>query len=258
LILDDKGEIMLPSVVDFQEVEPSVVQLTMQDRVHKNTFSDELVEGLMQSFQKIQANEGYKAVVLTGYDSYFASGGTQEGLLAIHEGQKKFSATRLYSLALDCEIPVIAAMQGHGVGGGFVMGMFADFIILSRESIYTANFMKYGFTPGMGATCILPEKLGLSLATELLLSAGNYRGAALEKRGIAFPVLPRSEVLGYALQLARQIAEKPRISLVTLKEHLVASIRAQLDEFIEQEAEMHEKTFHQAEVKERIVALFGK
>lgn len=249
---------MTQPVVDLQEVESGIVQLTMQDRAHKNTFSDELITGLHQAFKTIQGNSNYKVVILTGYDSYFASGGTQEGLLAIHEGHTRFTDANIYSLALECEIPVISAMQGHGIGGGFVMGLFADFIILSRESIYTTNFMKYGFTPGMGATYILPKKLGISLAEELLLNAGNYRGAELEKRGIPFPVLPRAEVLEYARELARQIAEKPRFSLITLKNHLVASIRDELPRVIEQEVVMHEKTFHQAEVKERITDLFGK
>lgn len=251
---------MTHSVVDLREIEPGIVQLTMQDRVNKNTFSDELIDGLIESYDAIAMNSSYKVVIFTGYDSYFASGGTQEGLLAIQEGKAKFTDSKksIYSLALECKIPVIAAMQGHGIGGGFVMGLFSDFVILSRESVYTANFMKYGFTPGMGATYILPQKLGLSLAEELLLNAGNYRGAELEQRGIPFPVLPRAEVMGRALELARQLAEKPRVSLITLKDHLVASLREQLPIVIEQELVMHEKTFHQPEVKERIISLFGK
>lgn len=66
------------------------------------------------------------------------------------------------------------------------MDLFADFVILSKESIYTTNFMKYGFTPGMGATFILPQKLGISLAEEMLLAAKTYRGEELQKRAIPF------------------------------------------------------------------------
>jgi len=248
---------MTEPAVHLQEIEPGIVQITMQDRIHKNTFSNELIAGLLQAFQAIQTNSHYRVVILTGYESYFASGGTQEGLLAIHEGKATFTDMNLYSLALDCQIPVIAAMQGHGIGGGFVLGLFADFIILSRESVYTTNFMKYGFTPGMGATYIVPKKLGLSLAEELLLTAGNYRGTELEKRGAPFPVLPREKVMSYALELARQIAEKPRVSLITLKDHLVAPLREELPKVIEQELIMHDKTFHQKEVKEKINSLFG-
>jgi polyketide biosynthesis enoyl-CoA hydratase PksI len=248
-------------VVSVNEIEPGIVLITMQDRVSKNSFSKELVTGLIEGFNAIKENVHYKVVILTGYDTYFASGGTQEGLIAIHEGKANFNDTinntNLYSLALECKIPVIAAMQGHGIGGGFALGMFADFVILSRESIYTTNFMRYGFTPGMGSTYIIPKKLGICLAQELLIGAGNYRGAELEKRGIPFPVLPRTEVLNYAIQFAKQLVEKPRISLITLKDHLVSSLRDELPKIIEQELVMHEKTFHQSEVKERIKTLFG-
>jgi polyketide biosynthesis enoyl-CoA hydratase PksI len=246
-----------PSAVDVLEVEPGIVRVTMQDRAHKNTFTLDLIYGLIRAFESIAANSDYKVVILTGYDNYFATGGTREGLLGLYEGKGQFTDANFYSLALDCPIPVIAAMQGHGIGGGFVLGLFADFVILSRESVYTTNFMKYGFTPGMGATYIIPKKLGISLGEELLLNAANYRGADLEKRGVPFPVYARSEIPGQALQLARQIAEKPRLSLITLKDHLVAPLRAELPGVIAKEVSMHEKTFHQPEVKERIMTLFG-
>jgi 4-carboxy-3-alkylbut-2-enoyl-[acp] decarboxylase len=244
------------AVVQLDEIAPGIAQVRMQDRAHKNTFSCELVSGLIDAFQRIRADARYRVVVLTGYDSYFCSGGTQEALLMLQQGHGKFTDANLYSVPLDCEIPVVAAMQGHGIGGGFVFGLFADCVVLSRESVYTTNFMKYGFTPGMGATCVLPRKLGVSLAEEMLLSARTYRGADLEKRGIPYPVLPRAEVLEYACQLARDLAEKPRVSLIALKNQLVAGIRAQLPAVIEQEVAMHEKTFHLPEVKERIQSMF--
>ncbi|MCG8366494.1 MAG: enoyl-CoA hydratase-related protein, partial [Pseudanabaenales cyanobacterium] len=140
------------SVVDVQEVEPHIVQVTMCDRVHKNTFTHQMSRELILAFQSIAANDTLKVVILTGFDSYFATGGTQADLLALQEGKGRFSDNNIYGLALECRIPVISAMQGHGIGGGFVMGVSADFVILSWESIYTTNFMKYGFTPGMGAT----------------------------------------------------------------------------------------------------------
>lgn len=247
---------MSDEVVEITDLGSGLVQIKMQDRVHKNTFSPELTDGLVNAFEKIKHTD-HKVVILTGYDSYFASGGTQEGLLYLHEGKGKFTDTNLYSLALDCSIPVISAMQGHGIGGGFVMGLFADFVILSRESIYTTNFMKYGFTPGMGATLILPQKLGISLAEEMLLGAKTYYGEELQKRGIPFPVLPRAELAEYALDLAHTLAEKPRVSLITLKNHLVAGLREKLPKVIDEEVAMHEKTFHQPEVKDRIETLFS-
>ncbi|WP_046166737.1 polyketide synthase [Chromobacterium vaccinii] len=245
-------------VVAVENALPGVALIRMQDRANKNTFTFEMIDRLTEAFAEAGARQDVRAVVLTGYDSYFSSGGTQEGLRDLFEGRYRFTDKDLYSVALNCPLPVVAAMQGHGIGGGFVLGLFADLAVLARESVYTANFMKYGFTPGMGATLVLPEKLGPALAQEMMLGAGNYRGEELQRRGAPFPVLPREQVLPHALELAASLAEKPRQSLVTLKRHLSASLRARLPAFIEQELELHEQTFHQPEVRERIEALFGR
>ncbi|WP_031296014.1 polyketide synthase [Pseudogulbenkiania ferrooxidans] len=245
-------------VVAVENALPGVALIRMQDRANKNTFTFEMIDRLTEAFAEAGARQDVRAVVLTGYDSYFSSGGTQEGLRDLFEGRYRFTDKDLYSVALNCPLPVVAAMQGHGIGGGFVLGLFADLAVLARQSIYTANFMKYGFTPGMGATLVLPEKLGPALAQEMMLGAGNYRGEELQRRGAPFPVLPRESVLPHALELAASLAEKPRQSLVALKRHLSASLRARLPAFIEQELELHEQTFHQPEVRERIEALFGR
>lgn len=249
---------MAAPVVDVADAGAGVVLVTMQDRANKNTFSDTLIRGLTEAFARIGEREDCKAVVLTGYDNYFSSGGTQEGLRDLFEGKFKFTDRDLYSLALNCPVPVVSAMQGHGIGGGFVLGMFGDIVVLSRESVYTANFMKYGFTPGMGSTFILPTKLGFALAEEMMLTGSNYRGDQLQKRGVPFSVLPREEVLPHALELAANLAEKPRVSLVALKNHLVAPIRERLAHFIDAEVAMHALTFHQSEVKQQIEAAFGR
>ena len=245
-----------PSVL-VTEVADGVRQIRMQDRQSRNTFSDALCDGLADAFAEVGADAGCRAVVLTGYDSYFASGGTQASLLSLAEGRGRFSDRDLYSLALDCPVPVVAAMQGHGVGGGFVIGLFCDVVVMSRESLYTTNFMKYGFTPGMGATLIVPLKLGPALGDEMLLTAASFRGEDLRRRGVPFAVLPRAEVLERALETAIGIAEAPRLSLVTLKSHLVAETRRRLAGVVRQELAMHELTFAQPEVADRVRRLFG-
>jgi polyketide biosynthesis enoyl-CoA hydratase PksI len=252
---------MVNSTVTLKEIQQGIVLVTMQDRENKNTFTKELVLGLEDAFKTIDENPSYKVAIITGYDNYFVSGGTKEALIAIQEGKNNFhdlspGDKNIYSLPLDCRIPVISAMQGHAIGGGLAFGLYADFIIMSRESIYTANFMKYGFTPGFGSTLIFPAKLGLSLAQDVLMSARTFRGAELEKRGIPFEVHPRKEVLERAIELAETLAEKPRLSLVTLKDHLVAEYRQKLPEVIRKEVKMHDLTFHLPEVKEKILSLY--
>lgn len=248
----------MEQVVSLTEIGEYIIQISMHDRAARNTFSKALIEGLVDAFDTIRNNKKYKVVILTGYDNYFCCGGTKEELFAIYKKEMAFNDLNFFTNPLDCEIPVISAMQGHGIGGGFVFGCYADFIIFGRENIYATNFMKYGFTPGMGGTYMVPLRLGQAIGNEMLFSAENYRGSELQERGVSQKVVPKAEVLNEAIKLAKSLAEKPRLSLVTLKEHLSSEIRAKVPTYIEKELSMHNITFHQPEVKQRIETLFGQ
>ena len=245
-------------VVQLEELGNGVVQITMKDEENCNTFSPGIIEGLYKCFDAVTQNKSYKVVILTGYGNYFCSGGTKKELISFHKREIKMNDFSFFRIALDCEIPVIAAMQGHAIGVGLLLGLYADLVVLSKESIYTANFMRYGFTPGMGGTFILPKKLGFALGQEMMYTAKNYRGEELVKRGVSYPVLPRTEVLNFAIDTANEIAEKPRLSLITLKNHLTSRIKKELSEFIDEELAMHEITFHQPEVGSRIERIFSE
>lgn len=249
---------MKQKVVQFIYAKPEIAVVIMEDRENKNTFTNDLMTQLVEAFVKAENNPKCKVIILTGYSSYFLTGGTKKSLLSIQEGKINFSDAasnerNVYSLPLDCSLPVIAAMQGHAIGGGLALGLFSDFVLMSYESIYAANFMKYGFTPGFGATYIFKEKLGIVLAEDFLLTARTFHGSELAQRGIPFQIYKRNEVLNKAVELAQCLAEKPRKSLVLLKKHMTKEIRAKIPQVIEEELKMHDETFHLPEVKEKIM-----
>lgn len=250
----------MEKVVHVSDEGDGIALIQMEDRENKNLFTENLTCQLTETLQEVETDVRFKVIILTGFGHYFLSGGTQDALLDIQAGKKTFLESdgkcNFYSLPLNCKIPVIAAMQGHAIGGGLSFGLFADFALLARESIYTASFMKYGFTPGFGSTYIFPKKLGAALGMEMLLTARKYRGEELGRRGIPFEVYPRGVVVDRALELARLLSEKPRESLVVLKENLVSEIRGALPEAIEKELKMHEVTFSLPSVKEKIIDLY--
>ncbi|UII31930.1 SDR family NAD(P)-dependent oxidoreductase [Fulvivirga ulvae] len=236
--------IKLRSSVIKATVHPEgIVEVRMEDREAKNMFSPAFIEGMVEVFEHIDKTPGYKVVVLSGYDSYFASGGTKESLLAIQEGKAKFTDTKIFQLALNCKLPVIAAMQGHGIGAGWSMGMFADFTLFSEESHYVSPYMNYGFTPGAGATMIFPDRTGYDLARETLMTAVEYSGSELKEKGLSLPVLPRKQMLSAAFELAKEIAKHSRSSLIAFKHQVTRHLYDLLDETLSSELDMHEKTF---------------
>jgi acyl transferase domain-containing protein/enoyl-CoA hydratase/carnithine racemase/acyl carrier protein len=220
-----------------------VVVVKMEDRAARNMFSDALREGVREAFACIEQTPAYKVVVLTGYDSYFSSGGTKENLLDIQQGKVRFTDLDVFRAALDCKLPVVAAMQGHGIGAGWSMGMFADVVLLSEESRYVSPYMDYGFTPGAGCTDMIPETLGIDLGRESLFTGLEYSGAELKQRGVTIRVLPRAEVLSAAMSVADQIARAPRARLMSLKQELTSELRNRLEETIRLELAMHDATF---------------
>lgn len=247
----------MSEVIHLRRIEASIGVVALEDRLHRNTFSRPFVEGLRRVFTEIQASSELKVIVVHGYDNYFCCGGTKDELLTIVEGKLQFTDAQFFDLLLQCELPVIAAMQGHALGGGLAFGCFADMIILAEEALYSANFMRYGFTPGMGATYIVPKKFGECLGAEMLFGALSYHGGELRDRGAGMRVVSRERVIETALMLARELADKPRLALLELKRQLARPLREALPQVIARELEMHRVTFAQPEVRQRIEARFG-
>ncbi len=236
-------------------VNKHIARVSMEDRENHNMFSLDLRKGLILAFQHINQDEQIKVVVLHGYDNYFCCGGTQEELLSIYEKKCNFTDLKIHDILLNCAVPVISAMQGHALGGGLAMGCFADVIILARQSIYSANFMSYGFTPGFGSTYIIPKVFGETLGREMLYTAKNFYGEELKTRQLGIEVLDRADVVESAMSVAHQMADKPRISLLKLKEHFRLMVLPTLQQYIERELSMHEVTFFQDEVLKNIERL---
>ena len=220
-----------------------VLVLRLLEREAKNMFSPALIQGIEAIFAHIERDPACRAVVLCGFDTYFACGGTRESLLAIQKGEARFTDTTLYHLPMRCRVPVVAAMQGHAIGGGWSFGMFADVRLFSAESRYTSPYMGYGFTPGAGSTFVFPATLGLDLARETLLTGAEYTGSGLAARGLRDACVPRAALLERALALADALAARPAAEVAAIKRRLNARALARIDDVYACELAMHEQSF---------------
>jgi len=233
-------------------LENGVAVVALEERESRNLFSEKFGHGIGQAFAAIAANPEARAVVVHGYDTYFSSGGTAGQLVDILEGRMLYTDFLFFDQLRRCEVPTIAAMQGHAIGGGMAFGMNADFVVLAEESIYCANFMEYGFTPGMASTFTLPRKLGETLGWEMLFTAGRYRGSELRERWPALQVRKRVEVVPFAIEQARSFANKPVRALKELKRRWLETTQADFDLAVQREVAMHKITFALPEVQARI------
>ena len=234
-----------------------IATVIMDDRESKNTFTTAFMQGMLDAFAAIKKDEYIKVVVLHGFDNYFCCGGTKEELVKIYEGKGIFTDLHVHDLLLNCDVPVISAMQGHALGGGLALASFADILVMGKQCLYSTNFMKYGFTPGFGSTYIIPHRFGDTLGREMLFSAKSYYGAELKERGAGAKIVEKQDVITTAMAMAEELADKPRLSLLTLKRCFSDPIKRLLPEYIKGELAMHQLTFIQPEVRDRIERLFG-
>ncbi len=241
------------SLVSARLIEDSIAFVMMHDRAQRNQMAGIFVEELERIFTAISTDPRIKVVVLAGYDEVFCLGGTKEALVGISEGRLKYSDVPfVYRGLLDCPVPVIAAMEGHAVGGGLAFGCQADIIYLAAESVYGANFMQYGFTPGMGGTLFFREKFGANLAQEMMFSADSLTGQTIKDKGAPLTVTTRAQVLPEAMARARSLASKPRHALTVLKKTMAQRLLDQLPGVVAEELAMHDETITRADVRQTI------
>jgi polyketide biosynthesis enoyl-CoA hydratase PksI len=249
----------LINIEDYYKGEIAV--FNMQDEDGKNTFSEDFINEMIKNLTFIIDSKQYKAVILRGLPDIFCAGAAKSELMKLFSGNLSVKDLILSELILQIPVPVIAAMEGGAIGGGFVVGLCADIIIMSEKSMYGGGFTDLGFTPGMGFTRLLQGLVGEYIANEMMFTGKLYKGRILkEKAGINY-VLPKNEVMSKALELAEIISEKPRLTLETLKYSVSLKKRQLLQEARVHEDFMHKITFAQPEVKgiiEKMYAEFKK
>ncbi len=221
------------------EDEDAVRVVTMCDPANHNALTPSMAEALRSA---MDAPGSAHVVVLRGRGDSFSRGASAQVLRDLQAGRIQPDELTLPRALLHADVPVIAAMEGHAIGGGFVLGLSADIVLLARESRYGATFMDLGFTPGMGATRLLERAMSPAQSHEMLLTAEPKRGADLAGHGFN-AVLPRAEVWPRAMELARRLAEKPRAALVLRKDALSRPWRDAFEAAHAHEARMHADCF---------------
>ena len=235
-----------------------VATVSMCDASGRNAMSGPFVRALTDTLAALAACAEARVAVLVGLPDVFSSGASREMLEAILDGKLAPSDILLPRALLDVPVPVIAAMEGHAVGGGLALGLCADIILIARESSYGCNFMNLGFTPGMGITRLLEHVLSPAIAHEMMYTGQFFRGSHFEGRSGFNYILPRAEVRPKATDLAGRIAEKPRTAVEALKRVLSADKRAAYEATRTSEALMHAITFAGGDVRRLIEDNFAE
>lgn len=244
-------------LVTIDKDENGIGYLRMEDREHKNIFRDEFLDQLIQSIDKLEQMNP-KVVILSGLPDVFCAGAEKQNLLDLCDGKIYVKDLVISEKLIYFPYPIIAAMEGHALGGGLAMGLCCDIVIAARESRYGAVFMEMGFTPGMGTTTLLQLMMGPYLANEMMFTGARIRGSKLaEKNTNINYILPRNEVMQKAKQIALQISEKNIKSIQLLKYALSAPKKKLLIDARLQEDFMHRLSFGYSETRKTIEEFYA-
>jgi enoyl-CoA hydratase/carnithine racemase len=224
-------------------------------------FEEWFIPALRDAVEKLTADKSVRSVIIEGGERYFSAGASREMLLSRDAQTTDWrTSPSIPRLILAIPVPTVAAMAGHALGGGLILGLWCDITILAEESLYGANFIALGITPGMGATAVLEEAVGASLARELLFTGRLVKGRELKVLGgpLAHAFVPYAEVRSRAISIAREIAEIPREALLLLKESLAGRRREIFARATKEEQEMHAALFAQEETRSGIAERYLK
>jgi polyketide biosynthesis enoyl-CoA hydratase PksI len=233
--------------------------LKMHDEAGKNVFNDDFVQALIGSLDQLETRYKPKVLILSGLPEVFCGGAEKQNLIDLCDGKIHVKDLLISERLLALPFPVIAAMEGHAVGGGLMLAVCSDIVLAALESRYGTVFMTMGFTPGMGCTTLLAELMGPFIANEMMYTGKCYKGRTLARMNTQINyILPKTEVLPKAENIALHISEKNLKSINLLKQTLTLKKKKLLAEARVQEDLMHRLSFSFPETRKTIEDLYGK
>jgi enoyl-CoA hydratase/carnithine racemase len=188
-----------------------------------NFFDFELIKDLADCFDELDASPECRSIVLCSEGKHFCAGAnfTSPGTSVIQRSAD--SPNPLYTEAIRLfsnKKPVIAAVQGAAVGGGFGLALMADFRVVGPGTRMTANFLKLGFTPGFGLTHTLPRLIGVQKANLLFMTGRRIKGDTAYEMGLADTITEDDKIREEAINLATEIATSAPLALLSLREQM--------------------------------------
>jgi enoyl-CoA hydratase len=213
-----------------------VVRLNRPD--HLNATNHELHRGLAGLFPQIDADDGARAVVLTGNGRAFSAGGdfTYLDELARDPVLRKETLVhgrQIVTGMVGCRVPIVAAVNGAAVGLGCSLVALSDVVFMAESTHLADPHVLMGLVAADGGPVTWPLMMSLQLAKEYALTGDRIPAKRAAEIGLVNHVCPDDEVVPQAVAFAHRIAQLPRRAVEdtrrVLNMHLERAILATLD-----------------------------
>ncbi|MEY9872254.1 2-(1,2-epoxy-1,2-dihydrophenyl)acetyl-CoA isomerase [Streptacidiphilus sp. MAP12-33] len=218
------------SVLLVADGDDGVRRLTLNRPEALNAVTAELRERLVAELEAASADRRVRVVVLTGAGRAFCSGADLSGGAG---GERtagdvarmlRTGVQRMVAAVLDCEKPVLCALNGVAAGVGVQLALACDLVLAAEEASLVQIFAKRGLVPDGGAAWLLPRLVGVQRAKELLFLGEKVRATEAERLGLVNRVVPGAELEKLVAEWAGRLAAGPTRAYALTKALVHASL----------------------------------
>ena len=191
------------------DLEEGILTITLNKPEKANQLTTQTINELRTVIQKVYDDNSIKSAIITGAGEEAFSGGEDlQELQELHEiNGRKFSENgqETFSLIENCHKPILAAINGYALGGGFELALACHLRVASEEAIFGFPQVTQGIIPGFGGTQRLTYLLGKTRALELVLLGDTFSAEEAKEMGLINHVVSYKEAV---IKKSREILSK--------------------------------------------------
>jgi enoyl-CoA hydratase/carnithine racemase len=237
-----------------------IVVLTLALPHRRNAMTVELTAAWGRELAALRGDRSIRCVDVTGEGPAFCAGGDLSWIVGDPDASvdqlrdRMLAFYRTWLTIRDLDVPVLAAINGPAIGAGLCLALACDLRYGSERAAFSVPFAALGMHPGMAATWLLPEAVGVPRARELLFTGRQVAAAEAAAIGLLHGVLPAERLLDEVLDVAADIAAQAPVALRLTKAALARGGHASMEDALEWEALAQPITLTTADLREGVSA----
>ena len=237
----------------------ATVRINRPDKMNALTLA--MYDDLGRAFHEIKDDDAVRTIVLTGAgDRAFCVGADlMESIPALASDKMNISAWDPAHIKFPGFYkPVISAVKGMCMGGGFEIMLATDIRVAARNAVFQLPEPKHGFVPAGGTLVRLVRQIGYAHAMEIMLTAERFSADDLQAKGVINRVVDVDQVDSVAFEIATKIAALSPTAIQTIKEAALTLQDLPLAEAFHREAALGQRTFTSADAKRGLAAFANR
>lgn len=200
------------------EKQDNIAIVTLNRPKAMNALSKAMRDGLIEIFTALKADPDVQVVIFTGNGRAFCAGldlkEMEEGGLSTDD---LGTDAPFIKVIADFDRPIIGAINGFAITGGFELALLSDFMIAAESAKFADTHARVGIVPGWGLSQKLPRMIGIQRAKEMSFTGNFIDAHTAERWGLVNRVVPDEALMPVALELAKDIASTNKAVLTEIK-----------------------------------------